>query len=232
MSIDTIGVVIPVRNGARYLPEALASLHEQERVPDEVVVVDDGSTDDSGDIARAAGAQVIRIESLGIGAARNIGAEVLSTTMITFLDADDRFPPDRLARQEQALQADPELDGVVGHMREFLTPDRVEELRGRFAVAPNPMPGWHASGMLLRRPAFDRSGGFDADPELHDAFNWVLRMRELGLRLVLRDDVVVERRIHGDNTTLTDRSSLHARYLRSARIAIQGAAAAAAADPS
>ena len=85
-----VAVVIPVRDGAAYLDEALASVFAQTLPPSEVVVVDDGSTDGSADVARAhdARVRVIPQPPLGAGAARNRGVEATTAPWLAFLDAN------------------------------------------------------------------------------------------------------------------------------------------------
>lgn len=225
MSTADLTVVVPVRNGARYLGEALDSLLSQTLAPAAIVVVDDGSTDGSGDIARAAGAQVVRVGNatagVGVGAARNAGIPLARTELLSFMDADDRSVPDRYALQVAALREDPSLDGVLGHISQFLSPDRAEELAGRHAVPPDPMPGWHAGGLLIDRERFAATDGWADDPAAHDAFDWFAMAREQGLAFRMLDDVIVERRIHGDNHSLRTREELHRRYLQSARAAVR-----------
>ncbi len=218
-----ITVVVPVRNGARYLAPALESLTGQTVAPAAIVVVDDGSSDGSGDLARRAGAEVVRVGTdaagIGVGAARNAGARHARTDLLAFMDADDVSVPDRFALQRAALAAGPSLDGVLGHVQQFLSPDREGELAGVHEVPPGPMPGWHAGALLIERERFAATGGWSDDVGLHDAFDWFAVARERGLRLLMLDDVVVRRRIHGGNLSLR-RADLHARYLRSARAAV------------
>ena len=225
MSTADLTVVVPVRDGARYLPEALDSLLEQTLPPASIIVVDDGSRDGSGDIARDAGAEVVRVGSeaagIGVGAARNVGVRHARTELLAFMDADDRSTPDRFAIQIAALREDPSLDGVLGHIRQFLSPDRADELAGVHAVPAEPMPGWHASGLLIDRERFAATDGWSDDPAVHDAFDWFAVAHEDGFKLRMLDHVVMERRIHGDNLSLRTRQELHTRYLQSARAAIR-----------
>ncbi len=94
-----ITVIIPAYNAAAYLEEALASVRAQTRSPAEVIVVDNGSTDDSQKIARRAGARVLLLERPNLSAARNEGIRAASQPWIAFLDADDLWHPDKLASQ-------------------------------------------------------------------------------------------------------------------------------------
>src|ERR1700759_16151 len=122
--------MIGVYNGAPYLGEAIESALAQDYDPLELIVVDDGSTDGSADVARTfPQIRVVRQENAGNGAARNRAVEEASGQLYAFLDADDRFTPGKLRRQKAALDADPGLDMVFGHVREFLSPDLDEEVR-------------------------------------------------------------------------------------------------------
>jgi hypothetical protein len=98
-----ISVLVPVHNGARFLAEALESARAQTLAPAELIVVDDGSTDGSAEIARALGATVIRQANAGTAAAVNTAREQARGELIALLDADDVWPRDKLARQAGAL---------------------------------------------------------------------------------------------------------------------------------
>jgi glycosyltransferase involved in cell wall biosynthesis len=97
-----ISVVIPTYNGARFLPATLASVRAQTRQPREIIVVDDGSTDESAAVATALGAKVIRQANGGICAARNTGILAATEPYIALLDHDDSWMPSKLERQYAA----------------------------------------------------------------------------------------------------------------------------------
>lgn len=125
-----ISVMIGVYNGAAYLGEAIDSVLAQDYRPLELIVVDDGSDDGSGDVARQyPEVRCVSQERRGAGAARNAGVELAGGDFFAFLDADDRFTPGKLARQMEALAADPALEAVFGHVREFVSPELQEEQR-------------------------------------------------------------------------------------------------------
>lgn len=116
----TIGVVVPVYGVARYLPECLDSLLAQTWTKLDIIVVDDGSPDDSGDIARSYAARdprvrVVRTENQGLGAARNEGLALLDTEYVAFLDSDDVIPPDAYAVMMRSLHRS-RSDFAVGSM--------------------------------------------------------------------------------------------------------------------
>ena len=110
-------VVIPCRNAANTVRDAVASAFSQSEPPAEVVVVDDASTDLSADAAREAGARVIRNATRrNAGGARNVGMEATRGELVGFLDADAVAPKDWLARARIAFERDPSIAGVGGRI--------------------------------------------------------------------------------------------------------------------
>lgn len=212
-------IVVPVRDGERYLEPALRSLLDQRRPPDELIVVDDGSRDRSAAIAEALGARVLRRPATGVAAARNAGAAAATGELLGFLDADDVAHTRRLALQVAALAADPALDAVLGHAQNFLTQERADALRGRVAFAERPLAGHAPGALLIRRCAFETLGGFDEALPAGEAVDFFARLQASRLRVRILEEVVLLRRVHGDNTTLHD-PALHAGYLEVARRAI------------
>ncbi|MEZ4836451.1 MAG: glycosyltransferase family A protein [Caldilineaceae bacterium] len=111
-----VDVIIPVYNGERYLHEAIESVLKQRYHPLQLIVVDDGSEDESAALAaRFEGVHVLHGPHAGIGAALNRGIRHGKGDLIAFLDADDRWLPEKLARQVKCLQAHPGVDMVFGY---------------------------------------------------------------------------------------------------------------------
>src|SRR5437667_12630279 len=110
-----VSVVIPCYNGERYLAEAIESVLAQRYEPLEIIVVDDGSTDRSAEVARHFGdaVQYVCQPHAGAAAARNRGVGLATGDLIAFLDADDVWTEGRLARQVQVLEADPSVGMVM-----------------------------------------------------------------------------------------------------------------------
>lgn len=100
----SISVVIPAYNAAQFLPRSLASVYSQTLPAAEVIVVDDGSTDDSAAIARSFGATVVSKKNGGLSSARNAGILAASGEWIALLDADDRWAPDKLRVQAERIK--------------------------------------------------------------------------------------------------------------------------------
>ena len=213
MSRPLVSVIVNVYDCERYVGEAVESVLAQTYRPFELIVVDDGSTDGSADRAAAyAGVQVLRRPHAGIGAARNAGVAAAAGEILAFLDADDRFTAPKLELQVAALERDPELDMVFGHVAEFvgddLTPEQAARLREPVACAPWRMPNLVA----VRREAFARVGGFSEELQVGVGVDWYARARDAGLRELVLEEVVLERRLHGDNNGVR-RSALRPQYL-------------------
>ncbi|MBI3944301.1 MAG: glycosyltransferase [Armatimonadetes bacterium] len=167
-----VSVVIPAHNAEAFLAEAIASVLDQTYPCVEALVVDDGSTDGTGAIARGFGASVrcLRQENAGPGAARNTGLAHARGEYVAFLDADDAFRPERVAVMVAALRhASPDAA--------FVTTDAAiwdgRQCRRVFRIS-RPSPGergltafldetWCYIGILARRESLLRVGGFRRD---------------------------------------------------------------------
>jgi glycosyltransferase involved in cell wall biosynthesis len=217
-SAARISVVIPVYDRERYVGDAVRSVLEQTRPADELVVVDDGSTDRSMAVVRAFDSPMLRIverRNGGIGAARNSGVAVATGDLIAFLDSDDVWLPEKLALQERALGATGAML-AFGHLVEFLSPDREQELAGAFEVGLRPAPGLCATTLLARREALDRVGPFDEAFRVGEFIDWLGRASDLDLDQVVVPEVVARRRIHGGNSVLTRSNADYLRVLKRA----------------
>lgn len=120
-AVRLITVIVPVHNGEKFLRDALASIYAQDYRPIEVIVIDDGSTDGSGAIARSfPEVRYVYQEQQGSAAARNSGLTICKGEFIAFLDADDLWLPSQLSIQANYLAMHPEAGGVRGMMKNFL----------------------------------------------------------------------------------------------------------------
>ena len=223
-----VSVIVPVYNGAAYLAEALASVQAQSYHPIEVIVVDDGSTDTSGDVARQAipQARLFRQANQGAGAARNRGVAEARGDLLAFLDQDDVWVGEKLAWQVATLAAEPTLDVVFGHVQQFFSPDLDAASRSRLSCPDHPQPGLLPSALLIRRAAFARVGPFASGWRVAEWAAWYVRAVDLGLRTVMLPQVVARRRLHATNTGLTARDATgeYARLLKARLDRRRGAA--------
>lgn len=206
-STQGVSVIIPVRNQAQYLTEAIESVLGQTRPPDEIIVVDDGSTDDALNTALRYATRICYIYQppRGAPAARNRGLGLAVGDIIAFLDADDIWLPAKLETQLAVLETRPELDVVFCHAEQFVS----EDVQGAVAHIPDPLrclPAVYASGMLARRTVFDQIGRFDERYTRADVIDWIARVRRRGLGTSTLPDVLVRRRWHASNLGRMTRS--------------------------
>lgn len=194
-----VSVVVPVWNGAEFLRPCLESLLAQDHPAMEVVVVDDGSTDDSAVIAeRYAGVRVLRRPHEGLGATRNAGIAASAGELVGFCDADDLWKPHKARVQVEYLAAHPEIDLVLcrqdtifedGVTRpDWLFPDQLH----------GDLDGVSPTSALFRRAVFDRLQ-YRTDTQNGADFNLLVRARTAGFGIALLQESLRVRRIHGHN---------------------------------
>lgn len=204
-----VSVIVPVYNGERYLAETLDCIRAQTYRSLDVIVVDDGSTDGSAAVAEryTPFVRLFRQDHAGVGAAQNRGLASAQGELLSFLDADDLWPPDKTALQAAALAESPEMDMAFGQVQQFVSPELDPGLMSRRGYGDQSGPGYSKGTMLIRREAFARVGDFDPSRRVGDFIDWYLRAVELGLRSILLPDILLRRRIHENNTGRRERDA-------------------------
>jgi len=162
MSNKLVSAVIPVYNGERYLYDAIESVRKQTYTPIEIIVVDDGSSDTSADVARRFDdVHLVTQENAGAASARNKGVQESNGELIAFLDHDDCWDPDKTALQVEHLNQRPEIGFVLGSQRIFLEPDSIapswltEDRMNETSICAG------TGTMMVRRDVFTKVGPFD-----------------------------------------------------------------------
>jgi glycosyltransferase involved in cell wall biosynthesis len=210
-----ISCVVPAYNAERYLERALRSVFAQSLPPDEIIVVDDGSSDSTPEIlARYAGrVRVLRQDNAGPAAARNRGIEVATGELVCFQDADDEWLPPKLAKQAALLAAHPETDLCITHLRNVwaVHRDRERLALGDHAYANDP-PGYVFQTSLVRRSVFERIGMLNENLRRAEDIEWFGRVRDAGLGLEILPEVLVHRHLHGRNTSDAGETTASERY--------------------
>jgi glycosyltransferase involved in cell wall biosynthesis len=195
MISDLVSVILPVFNSERFLAEAIESVRAQSFGNLEVIVVDDGSADNSAKVAQGYPLRCFRQEHRGQGAARNFGIRQARGGFLAFLDSDDLWMPEKTARQMARLTARPELEAVFGRVEQFSGKPGSPGFRSAGVVRNGIVPG----AMLIRSASFARIGPFAEDRRIGEFLDWYARAVEAGLVSEVLPEVVLRRRIHEDN---------------------------------
>jgi glycosyltransferase involved in cell wall biosynthesis len=208
-----VSVIMPVYNGAKFLAEAVTSIRQQSYHPLEIVIVDDGSTDETAEIVKGLGKDIRYAyqRNSGPAAARNKGLEMARGEIITFLDVDDLWPPDKLRIQVTRLWPpdklriqvtrlvnDPNLDVVLGRIQLIKLPGAPEfQMQG----PNNTQVNVHLGSGAFRKSVFDKVGVFDETLRYSEDHDWFLRAREQGISMTIVEQVTLHYRLHGNNMT-------------------------------
>jgi glycosyltransferase involved in cell wall biosynthesis len=198
MPAPSIAVITPVRNGMPYLRETIDGVMAQhyDAAALEVIVVDDGSTDGSGEFARSAGCRVIGRPGIGPAGARNAGIGASQSDLLYFLDADDLPGPFALRTSVEALLREPGADFAQGCIQSFTSrPD------GTINLFTKPYRFINLGSGLWRRSVFEKVGLFDESLRLGEDQDFFMRCWERDIRRVLVDCVMLYYRRHAGSMT-------------------------------
>jgi glycosyltransferase involved in cell wall biosynthesis len=195
----TVSVVIPAHDSASWLADALAGVAAQSLPADEVIVVDDGSTDGTAELAESLGARCLRQPRAGSAAARNLGIRECRGELIALLDADDVWTPDKLELQVPYMRDHPELLYTITRFRHFHAGGSLEGIRKD--VLEGDHIGWLPSALVARRAAFDVVGLFDESMSSDMDVDWFARATDLGAPMEILPQVLLLKRARADSVT-------------------------------
>lgn len=201
--IPRVSAVISCYNGAEYVAEAIASIRRQTVPVSEIVVIDDGSTDDSAAVIESLRGEDLRYyaqPNQGLPSARNAGLDRCCGDVITFLDQDGLWSDDKTEVQLALLADNPGLGIVVGYVQKFRKVSG-QQKAAKFEPYDAPAPALSMNGAAIRREVFETVGRFDPRQRYCEDWDWYMRARELGIDIRIHERVVHYHRRHEHNMT-------------------------------
>jgi hypothetical protein len=192
---NLISVIIPVKNGSNYLREAVDGIKKQ-KMNTEIIVVDDGSTDNTADIAEELGCMVIKNpKNLGQDVSKNIGLKRAKGNYILFHDHDDVMRENALMKMYKEFELNKDLQVVMAKLKDFVSPELKDE---KISVRKEAYYGSLAGAVLFRKEVFDVIGNFDESTNV-GGLDILLRLEKYGIKTKKINITAVNRRIHNTN---------------------------------
>jgi len=214
-----VSLIIPVYNGERYLAEALESVSVQDYAPLEIIVVDDGSTDQSAQIAQSYSmATYIYQVQQGVAIARNTGLAAASGEFITFLDSDDIMLPKSISYRLTYLLQHPKLGCVLARYNNFVEPGMPLPNHLRAKSFSDDLY-WHLGTMMAHKSVFEKVGCFNPELSIGEDTDWFTRLKHTQIPMAKLPEIMMRRRFHRHNTTRRVKES-QAALLKITRAAI------------
>ncbi|MGB0383496.1 MAG: glycosyltransferase family 2 protein [Ardenticatenaceae bacterium] len=200
-----VSVIIPVYNGEAFLAEAALSVLRQHYEPLELIIVDDGSTDRTAEVAAnlAGDVRYVYQPNRGAPAARNKGLKMARGNVIAFLDADDLWHENKLRLQLARLASHPLAELIVGYSQ-LLVPTASEpnfSNLSKFERFGEPWLFLNLASAVFRTSVFEKVGLFDQELSQTDDLDWFMRARESKISMIVHHEVVLFHRRHKHNIT-------------------------------
>lgn len=213
-----ISVIIPAYNAEKYIAEAIDSVYAAFMdLPAEIIVVNDGSTDGISEAVSGRDIILLKKERGGAASARNAGFRASSGELIAFLDADDVYVPGALDLMYSVLEGQ-KADAVFAMAQDFISPELSEEEKTGLPVRARPYAGGLPGCSLIRRQVFDEIGFFNETMKSGETVEWMMKLRDSGLKTVQLEQTVLKRRIHLTNTGRTQRMQEMQNYAAALRM--------------
>lgn len=202
MNNPLISVIIPAYNGEDYLAEAIQSILNQTYPHFEIWVIDNASQDGTAQVAQSfPQVNYVYSDIADTAKARNKGILLARGAFFAFLDQDDVWTPDKLAKQLSFLQENPSFSAIICQQEMVLQEgcSKPHWLKKEFLEAPQ--PAYLPSALLVKREAFEKTDLFDPTYSLSSDVDWFFKAKHKGLEVALYPEVLFIRRIHHDNAS-------------------------------
>ena len=208
---DTLSVIIPAHQAEKYIAQAVESVRSQGWTGElEIIVIDDGSTDNTAEAAQTLGVRLLKKMQGGAASARNMGLGAATGELILLLDADDVLTDGALRGMYDAL-ADG-ADAVFAMAEDFISPELTDEQKAQLRPRPAPYAGVLPGCSLIRRRVFDTIGLFDDTMKSGETVAWQMKLRDAQIKTVQIPLVTLKRRLHLTNTGRLNQKQEMANY--------------------
>lgn len=195
-----VSVIIPVKNGERYLGSAIESVIKTDYRPLEIIVVDGKSVDGTADIIRSfKSVRHVIQEGKGLADAWNVGIGTATGEMVAFLDSDDRWAQEKLDLQVGLLVDDSGLQYTISRFKFFLEPGFPVPAGFKKELLEGDHLGRIPGTLLARRPVFDKVGVFNTDITIAADVDWFVRAKDKGIKMGVVPKVLLYKRVHDSN---------------------------------
>lgn len=210
MTNKLISVIMPVKNGTNYINEAIDAIRAQ-NMNIEIIVVDDGSTDNTSDLVMSMGAKVIRHEeSKGPVIAKNEALKIATGEYIMFHDHDDIMNEGVLKTMYNELESSSNIAAVMCKVKDFISPDTIGNNNSQ--IKEDAYYGLFTGAVLIKKASFDIIGLFKEDITAGEIIDWQSRMQSNNQVIKKLDIVATNRRIHNTNFGKTNQETEFADY--------------------
>ncbi|WP_309386010.1 glycosyltransferase family 2 protein [Cerasicoccus frondis] len=207
-------------NAEAFIAETIESILDQSYSPQEIIIVDDGSTDKTPEIiAQYPGVRLIQQTNQGEGAARNRIIQEAQGKYIAFLDHDDKWRPEKLAKQVAALEADPEIDFALSRIQVQIQAGS-EDAPWALVEKTEKVGGFLPSTLIAPKATFAKVGFFQTDFKAGTDFDWFNRAFDLKLKHIMIEEQLAVRRVHSGNS-IREREQMKEIIFKSIRASIQ-----------
>ncbi|WP_297525842.1 glycosyltransferase family A protein [Sulfurovum sp.] len=199
--LPTVSIIIPTFNREKYLAEAIESIINQNDYPIEIIVIDDGSTDNTKAIMQQYTplVQYFYQKNMGQAAARNRGIDIARGEYLAFLDSDDLWTPKKLKLQMDYMIHNPDVKMVFGHVKQFTTKE-YKSLHSN--IISQIMPGLVLGTLLIRKKDFLEIGYLNTKLQVGEFIEWFDRAKREKCTYHILEEVLLKRRLHDSNLGL------------------------------
>lgn len=199
--MSLISVIIPVYNREKYIAEAIESVLAQTYKPLEIIVINDGSTDNSAEIIKNFGSKIKYFDQVNSGLANtlNKGINLTNGEFIAFLDSDDLWVKNKLSLQMAIFANNPDVDIVFAYVQQFISPELEDEIKHKIYISQEIIKGYSKGTMLAKKEVFSQIGLFDTTLKLGDFIDWYFKASEQGIKNLICPEILLKRRIHDNN---------------------------------